>query len=456
VRRSLGLLVAVSVALTACAGVAPIPRTTPSPPAPVSQASSWPVYHHDPQRSGGSLDTPVPRHLGTSWRTSLDGAVFAEPLEVEGEIIAATENDSLYAISPRNGRVVWRTHLGTPVAESALPCGDIFPLGITGTPAYDPKTGSIFAVAEETGPEHILYAVDPRNGVVRWSRSLDIQIPSEAAAAVQQRPALAISEGYVYIGFGGLDGDCGQYRGALVAVPTSGRGSSRQYLVPTSREGAIWATGGPVVTPGGDLLVSTGNGAATAPPWDHTDSVLELSPRLGLIGAFAPLRWAADNAQDLDLGSVAPTLLPDGEVFIAGKSGLGYLLSSPDLGGIGGQLFAAPVCRGQMAFGATSFDGDNLYLPCANGVQEISVARLGSFAVGWQTTTGADGPPVLGGSCVWSLDTSSGVLFALSQQTGAAVAQLAVGPVPHFASPTLIGSVAVVGTDSGLVAVSGA
>jgi outer membrane protein assembly factor BamB len=385
----------------------------------------------------------------------LDGSVYAEPLDVGGMVIVATENDSLYALDGFSGSLIWRTHVGTPVPQSALPCGDIFPLGITGTPAFDLATQTVFAVAEESGPVHVLYAFDAASGTVRWSRRVDIQKASENPAAVQQRPALMVANGYVYIGFGGLDGDCAQYRGAVVAVPTSDSGPTLQYVAPTTREGAVWASGGPVLGAGGNIFVSTGNGAATANPWDRSDSVLELSPTLDLISAFAPSRWAVDNQNDLDLGSVAPTLLPNGYVFIAGKSGTGYVLRQSSLGGVGGEVTSGPTCGGQMAFGGTSFSLDTVYLPCQNGVEAIAVSSSGKFSVRWQTSTGANGPPVLGGGCVWSVDTDSGLLYGLNQATGTPIAQVSMGGVPHFTSPTLVGSWAFVGNDQGVAAVSG-
>ncbi len=428
---------------------------TPSPLASPGLSSVWPVYHQNPQRTGASSDTPPPGSLAVAWRANLDGAVYGEPLDVGGELLVATENDSLYALNPATGAVAWRTHVASPVT-GGLPCGDILPLGITGTPAYDPVTQTVFLVAEQTGFLHVLYAFNASTGAVRWSRRVDIQIPSENPAALQQRPALAVANGYVYIGFGGLDGDCSQYRGAVVAVPTSGNGPTLQYVVPTAREGAVWATGGPVVAAGGNLFVSTGNGAATSNPWDHSDSVLEFSPTLALISAFAPSRWAYDNAHDLDLGSVSPTLLPDGYLFIAGKGGVGYVLRQANLGGVGGQVTSGGSCRGQMAFGDTAVAGDTVYVPCANGVESIAVSASGSFTIGWQTSSGANGPPVLGGGCVWSIDTSSGTVYALDQATGAVRGTVAVGAVPHFVSPTLIGASLYVGTDAGVVAVSGA
>ncbi len=374
---------------------------------------------------------------------------------VGGEVIAATENDTLYALNPQTGSVVWQDHVGTPVPASDLPCGDIFPLGMTGTPAYDPITQSIFVVAEETGPIHVLYAFNARTGAVRWSRQVDIAVSSEYANAVQQRTALAVANGYVYFGFGGLDGDCSQYRGAVVAVPTGGQGSTLDYVVPTSREGAVWATGGPVVGSSGQIFVSTGNGAAVSGAWDGSDSVLEFSPTLQLVGEFAPAQWAYDNAHDLDLGSVSPTLLPDGFLFIAGKSGLGYVLRASALGGIGGQVSSSRVCQGAMAFGGTSFQGDTLYLACANGLEAISVAPGGTFSVLWQTASGANGPPVLGGGSVVSADTNDGNLIVLNASSGAEEGQIGVGSLPHFTSPALDGDLAMVPTYSGVTAISG-
>lgn len=456
----------VALALSACGpGAGPsrprtsVPPTVQSPTAPSptpAEAARWPEYHGGPGRSGSSPSTPALGTLAVAWRAPLDGPVWAEPLVVGGRVIVATENDSLYALNPADGAVVWRDHVGTPVPESALPCGDVFPLGMTGTPAYDPATNSIFVVAEETGAEHVLYAFDASTGQVRWSRRADIEDPSEHPFDVQQRTALAIAGGYVYFGYGGLDGDCGQYRGAVIGVPTSGRGPTVDYVLPTSREGAVWATPGPVVDGQGDLFVSTGNGAAESGSWDHTDSVLELSQSLHLLGGFAPSRWAYDNAHDLDLGSVGPTLLPNGLVFIAGKSGLGYVLRGGDLGGVGGQLASGAVCDGQMAFGGTAFNGDTVYLPCANGLEAISVARDGRFSERWQAPAAADGPPVLGGGSVFSVATSDGTLLALRAATGSVQARIGVGAVEHFCTPAVDGSLLLVPTDSGVTAVSGA
>jgi len=103
----------------------------------------------------------------------------------------------------------------------------------------------LFVVAEVTGPRHVLFALDAADGSVRWSRGIDL--PLDDPATHQQRAALAIGNGYVYVGMGGLYGDCGQYVGELFGVPTSGVGPTISYRVPVAREGAIWAAAGPVL-----------------------------------------------------------------------------------------------------------------------------------------------------------------------------------------------------------------
>jgi outer membrane protein assembly factor BamB len=410
-------------------------------------ATDWPTYHLNAARTGSDASFPAfTGSLTAGWSAALDGAVYAEPLVVHGRVIAATEGDSVYALDPATGAVVWRRTLGTPVPLSTLPCGDIDPLGITGTPAFDPATGSLFAVAEVTGPKHVLYALDPDTGAVRWSRNVDLA--GDDPTTHQQRPALAVANGYVYIGFGGLAGDCGQYVGEEVGVPTSGQGGTIAYRVPVSREGAIWATGGPVIDGAGNLYISVGNGASTT-TYDGSDSVLELSPALVLESSFAPTTWATDNANDADLGSLSPVLVPGGWVFIVGKSGTGFVLRQGSLGGIGGQVASAPVCAG---FGGASRIGGTIYVPCMNSVRAATVGANGSLTVGWQSAA-AGGPPVVGGGAVWSLNISSGRLVALDPATGAQLGGIGVGAVPHFASPTLSQGQIFVGTLAGITSV---
>lgn len=427
----------------------PAAPTATEPAAPLASlvVGDWPVYHRNAARTGYDPAFPAPGALSRAWSAGLDGAVYGQPIVVRGRIIAATENDTVYALDPTSGAVLWRRHLGTPVRLSTLPCGNIDPLGITSTPAYDPATGSVFVSAELSGPKHTLFALDPATGRVRWSRSLDL--PGYSPRTLQQRSALAIGNGYVYVGFGGLAGDCGQYTGKVVGVRTNGVGPRIAYRVPVRREGAIWSPGGPVIDSHGNVYVSVGNGSSTT-VYDGSDSVLELSAILKLKSRFAPSRWRTDNARDADLGSLSPVLVPGGWVFIAGKSGIGYVLRQGALGGIGGQVAMRTVCQ---AFGGAAQVGAVLFIPCTNGIRRVTIGADGSISLGWRTGSGANGPPVVGNGTVWSLALQSGQLYALSTSTGAVRAHIAVGAVPHFASPTLWNGLVLVGTRHGVVAV---
>ncbi len=143
-------------------------------------------------------------------------------------------------------------------------------------------------------------------------------------------------------------------------------------------------------------------------------------------------------------------LVPNGFVFIAGKSGTGYVLRQGALGGVGGQVSSRSVCT---AFGGAAQSGSTIYLPCTDGLRMIMIGTNGAIHLGWHTSSGATGPPVIGGGAVWSLDLGAGVLLALSPSTGAVLARIGVGPLPHFASPTLWDGLVMVGTMRGVTAV---
>jgi outer membrane protein assembly factor BamB len=403
------------------------------------------MYHRDRTRTGYVPDMPDPQQLTLVWNMDLDGAVYAEPLIVDGRVIVATENNSVYSLDAQTGKIEWRTNLGTPVPRSALPCGNIDPLGITGTPVYDMSSGLVFAVAEVSGPAHVLVGLDARTGEVRVRRSADP--PGMIPLAHQQRAALALANGMVYVAYGGLFGDCGNYHGWVVASRADGTGPLLAYQVPTQREGGIWAAAGPSIDAAGRIYVSVGNGSEVTGDWDHSDSVLRLSPTLELEDGFAPERWRQDNLTDADLGSLAPVLLPDGLIFIAGKAGIGYVLRADALGGIGGQLASKPVCH---AYGGAAIVGSVIFVPCNEGVQQIQVGPGADFALGWRAA-GVPGSPVVGGHTLYSLDRN-GTLHALDVETGKTRATLRVGATSRFATPTLFEHRVFVGTLRGIVA----
>src|SRR6266516_4384432 len=450
-------LLLIVLVLTGCTSTSSSPGSPASTPLvlPTSKASpivvppqntDWTTYHRDNTRAGYVADMSDPQHLTRAWNTQLDGAVYAEPLIVGTHVLVATEGDSVYSLDSKTGKVQWRTNVGTPVPLSSLPCGNIDPLGITGTPVYDPATGLIFAVAEISGPAHMLIGLDANTGQVKVRRLVDTD--GMDPQAHQQRAALTLANGMVYIAYGGLDGDCSDYIGRVVASRTNGQGPLLVYRVPTPREGGIWATPGPSVDASGNLYVSVGNGAITGGQWDHSNSVLKLSPTLQLIDAFAPASWAQDNANDADLGSQGAVLLPGNFVFAAGKNGNGYLLDASKLGGIGGSVDEQSMCS---SFGGAATIGSTIFVPCTNGLLQITVDTNGHMHQGWQASGGIFGSPVVGGHTVYSF--SNGVMHALNMNSGQPVSSLNVEPANRFVTPTIYGTSIFIGTGTGITAI---
>ncbi|MEV0405913.1 PQQ-binding-like beta-propeller repeat protein [Actinoallomurus sp. NPDC050550] len=458
-RVAYGVALIVLTAATAC-GSGDGSRADPRSPAPSGAATSasapartavsWPTYHGSNDRAGYAAGFPAPRTLADAWTARLDGAVYGQPVVVGGTAYVGTENDTVYALDLATGRQVWKRHLGTPVPQSALPCGNIDPLGITGTPAYDAATRTVFVAAETTGGRHTLVALNTADGRVRFTRGLDVAAGRESKAE-QQRGALAVAGGRVYVPFGGLDGDCGNYVGYVAAYQTDGHGPVASYAVPTSRMGGTWAPSGPAIGASGDVYVAVGNGASVGGPYDGSDSVLRLSPDLSRrLSYFAPKSWGEENSEDQDLGSTGPLLLPGERVLIAGKTGDIYLLDARDLGGIGGQHASLPGC---VSFGGMARSGSSAFLPCENGLQRVDVSSGGDLRRVWTARAAVKGSPVVGGGAVWTLDTEAGVLHALSQSDGSSIASRRVGTVTRFASPTLAGSLVLVPTMQGVTAV---
>lgn len=422
--------------------------------AAATRLTNWPTYHRTDGRSGvGAAAIKTPLHH--SWTANLDGAVYGEPLVVNGKLIVATENDSVYGLNPATGKKEWRRHLGTTESQSDIQgdqpgCGDIFPLGITGTPAYDAKTGSVFVVAETLGGHHTLWALNARTGHRRWHRNMDI-LPSRDRRAEQQRSALLVSGGRVFTTYGGLSGDCGNYVGYITSTATTGKGKTTHYAVPTPREAGMWSPAGPVTGANGKIYVASGNGAQESGKWDKSDSVTELSPTsMHRIAAFAPSIWPQDNINDADLGSSSPVPVPvAGRLVIAGKNGNVYLLK-PSLGGVGGNIKSISGCT---AFGGATHRGHTVIMPCHDGIRELVV---GTHSLHWKwSASGIYGSPVISGKRVYVADANSGSLKVLSLATGHTITSISVGSFTHFPSEVVDGKRIFVPTLNGITSIRG-
>jgi outer membrane protein assembly factor BamB len=430
-----------AAALVACSGsskkTASAPTTTSSPTsAPTTTASAvpaggadWTQFAHDAARTGHVDAPPVHRQAWTS--STLDGPIYAQPLIVGQSVFVATENNTLYALDATTGHTNWSTHVGQPVRSSSLPCGNIDPVGITGTPAIDIKTNRIFAVAFVSPGRHELYALDAATGALAFHFPIDP--PGADPRVLGDRSALSVNNGRVYMPFGGRFGDCGNYHGWVVSASVDGGSAVTNFQVPSGNQGGIWTPPGITIDAStGDVFVATGNSESRT-TYDQGDSVLRLTGDLAARDSFAPTNWANLNRTDTDLGSLAPTVLPSGFVFQAGKDGIGYLLKANALGGIGGQLFTTRVCR-SAAFGATSYtSGDTIFVPCQSGVVAIHV-HDSRFDTVW---TGPDfnaGPTAVVGAVVYVVDVSNTDLVGLDVATGKEVFRHDIGKSTHFTS----------------------
>ena len=320
-----GCCASINVVVTANVAATTPPTSGP----PMNETADWPTYHKELTRSGFDPAIAPFNWVSLNWKSiKLDGDAHAEPLIVGKGVIVATENNSLYYLDADTGRVIWRTHLGTPVRLADFPCGNIDPQGITSTPAIDTTKRIIYAVGIFPPANHELFALDLDTGRVRFQVPIDP--PGADRMVEQQRAALALSGDYVYVAYGGRSGDCGDYHGWVVAARADGKGELLSYKVPTGRAGGIWGPSGPAIDNSQDIFVSTGNSFSNS-SFDFGDSVIKLSPELKVLDWFAAPNWVQLNEGDLDLGSTGPILLNSDFIFQIGKDGIGYLLDGEEV-----------------------------------------------------------------------------------------------------------------------------
>ena len=285
----------------------------------------------------------------------------------------------------------------------------------------------------------MLTGLSTATGQVEMTRDVD---PAGAdTATLLQRTGLTLAGGRVVFGFGGNDGDCQPYRGRVVSVPETG-GAPSMFTVDAKAgqsQGAVWMGGAaPAVDAGGHVWVSAGNGSVykTSRGYDDSDSVLELSPTMRLLQYFAPASWASDNEHDRDF-SAEPALLPGGQVLIAGKSRIAYLLNGAHLGGINSQLASlGSLCSADID-GGPAVTGQTVYLPCLAGPLAVRVtASPPGLRLLWSSQDGG-GSPIVAGGLVWTI-SQSGTLYGLDPQTGQVRQQAGIGaPANHFPTPSV-------------------
>jgi hypothetical protein len=279
-------------------------------------------------------------------------------------------------------------------------------------------------------------------------------------AALLQRTGLNLDNGRVVFGMGGNYGDCASYRGRVFSVPESGA-KPAIFTVDNGAgdsQGAVWMGGAaPVVDAKGNAWVSVGNGSVHGPgqAYDDSDSVLELTATMHLRQYFAPSTWAADNAADNDM-TTAPVLFADGQVILAGKSQVVFLLNGAHLGGIGTQEASMSSVCGNVIDGGSAIVGMTVYLPCVSGPVAMRATKSPpSLQVLWSASVGG-GPPIVAAGLVWTV-AKNGILYGLDPATGNVRQQANIGAVDNdFTTPSVGDGLLLVATSYRVVAFRGA
>jgi hypothetical protein len=337
------------------------------------------TYHNDNARTGQFTQeaalTPAnvnSTNFGKLFTTVVDGWVYAQPLYLSNVSIggsthnvlyAATENATLYAIDADNGTIYWHLSLipagGMSVSGvSDLDCTDIVPeVGITGTPAIDANTGTIYLVAKSkigTSYYQYLHAIDVSTAAEKFGGPVNIHaaVPGTAAdgngttvsfspQAENQRPALLLENGHVVIGW---SSHCDNltWHGWVMSYSASALTQEAVYNTsPNGTYNGVWMSGGGLAADtGGNIYFVTGNGS-----WNGTtdlgDSIIKLGPPSGgsfpVVDYFTPYNQATLAQDDEDLASGGLLLLPtlpsgrqlltqmakEGKIFLVDRNNMG-------------------------------------------------------------------------------------------------------------------------------------
>jgi hypothetical protein len=335
--------------------------TVPGPDAGASVLE----FHAHPNRDGFFVDPAITKAAAagfkrdTTFAGAVTGNVYASPLYVQngpggkGAFYLATEADVVYALDEATGAVVWQTPVGTPASGTGAGCGNISPIGITGTPAIDLATRLIvFSAATDDGSggikTHTIHALSIDDGKEKWSVDVStLSDPTGIAFSPQpqnQRSAVLIVSGTAYVAYGGHYGDCGDYHGWVVGVPLATPTGVKAWATKVKGAG-IWGPGGPS-SDGQSVYVTTGNGFGGSATWAESEGVFRLDPGPSFTGQsadyFAPGDWQSLDQGDVDISGSgplvvdAPALAPKALVVAQGKDGKLYLLDRGNLGGVGG------------------------------------------------------------------------------------------------------------------------
>jgi len=360
--------------------------------------------HNNPSRDGVYIDsafTPAAaanlmRDL--SFDGTISGNVYAQPLYIEGApngpmIIAVTESNNVYALNATTGTVTWqRTDIG-PSVSSGLPCSNINPVGITGTPVVDLTSRRLFfdALIDGTTIKHFIYSLDVDTGATTLGWPVDVNATATYNGTTfesriqEERGALALVNGIVYASYSGQSGDCDNYHGWVVGVDINSPTNVHAWAT-TAVGGGIWGHGG-VASDGTNMFVVTGNTFNTAGNWMGGEAIIRLEAGPIWTGQptdyWAPTNWLRLDQTDTDLGGVSATVIdvrgaaPSQLVLALGKDSNAYLVNRNNLGGVTSPVAQANVSGINRGTSAVAYQtNQGMYFAFHNEANAIRAYRI--------------------------------------------------------------------------------
>jgi len=384
------------------------------------------TYHNDSYRSGANTSETVLTASNVNVQTfgkgsvfPVQGYVYAQPLYVPGVningtfhnlVVIATEHDQVYAFDVNSGQQIWQTNFLSSsgnltissVSSNDVNCGDLTPeIGITGTPAIDTATGTVYLVAKtkqynsqtkQTSFYQTLHALDIATGLDKVApQQITATFPGTGNGSVNgvltfdplvqsQRPGLLIQNGTVFAAFASHC-DLGNYHGWIMAFAENTLLPSGVTVdTPNGYEGGYWGGGsGLNADSTGSIYGATGNGRFDVDQGgiDYGDSIVRLtwsavSKTFTVADYFTPWDQLSLDQNDTDLGSGGIVLLPDqpGKTYPhllvqVGKEGTIDLVSRDNMGhfhsGNDSQIVQTlPYAIGGI-WGAPAFWNNNVY-----------------------------------------------------------------------------------------------
>ncbi|HET7543140.1 MAG TPA: hypothetical protein VFK05_24875 [Polyangiaceae bacterium] len=351
------------------------------------------------------------------------GNVWASPLYLapaaaggKGLFFIVTTGNDVIAIDETSGATVWTKSIGTPAQANGVNCGNIHPLGILSTPVIDEKTRTIYvagAVGDtSTIQKHVIMAYNADDGSAKAGWPVDTTgmmsgSVSFTAPPQNQRSALSLVNGKVYVGYGGHIGDCGPYHGWIIAVDAADPTKKAGWATLGQGE-AIWAAGG-FASDGTNLFPvtgnHTGNSGGDSRSTSDSEAVVRLSGMAEVtrndMNMYFPTSWKTMDSSDADLGGSNSVLLQVGStnyVAAVAKDGNMYLLNPTNLGGQGGHVMTFKVSSG----GAMAVKTSPTAFKTAKGTHYVFSTDSGAVCPGGAggksivsvlLTAGSDGKP---------------------------------------------------------------